>query len=183
MTGKQLIDFIKLNKLERSKIDIVDSESMDFTLKLNDKTHDIELIYYIKELYLGVNEDDELSIHAEVSRMTDEGKWWFDKSLKEAAEIRNKYALPSEYNDGEKIINYIKDNYLYDYLLIVDEVIKNHVFDIKFIKRIVLEDSYNFNINEVSKINRSCVALNEESYDKIDIVSNVLANEIFEEIK
>ena len=182
MIGKQLIDFIRNNKLEYASMQSIEMESIDFVLELKDRSEYIDIAYTIGDLYPGATDDDDYLKYLEVGYIDSDGsKFWKDITLDEALEIRDKYGVISSNNDAEKLINFIKDNHLYNHTIVYnnkDKCKSIKLEDIHFVKRIVVEEDISFRNKKSNNV------LDEKTYDKIeDITSNSTINEIFEGLK
>ena len=184
MIGKQLIDFIRNNKLEHANMQSIEDETIDFILELKDKSEYIDISYTIGDLYPGAADDDDYLKYLWVSCIDSDGsKVWKDITIDEALKIRDKYGvISSSNNDVENLINFIKNNHLYNHTVIYDNDTDNRksikLEDIHFIKRIVIEEDISF------ETKRRYNVLDEETYDKVeDATSDSTINEIFGGLK
>lgn len=152
MTGKQLINFIRNNKLEHSKLEFAEKETMDFVLKLEGKSEYVDLTYSIGDLYLGHRErrikkdiniryiDLGYLVYNEVTRNYE--KDWEDITEDEAKKIIENYGISHSNDHGKYLIKYIEDNHLYSHEVVVEKI--EDEFRIHFAKRLVIEEDLTF---------------------------------------
>lgn len=177
MIGKQLIDGIRRYHLEKSKITILDLYHIDFDISLDKKANGIyDLLNYSFDLNRTSNTTLVNGVEAfydyDSFRETNDSCYLESDfiSLDEA----NKFLKynNSSFNDGEKIIQYIERNNLQDYIILID---KNYKF--KFVKRLIIEDSYTIDNNLDSNTERNISLKIDDvikSINDTDLVSDII---------
>lgn len=177
MTGKQLFDYIRQYNLEKSKFVILDYDCVYFKLPLDQSSgckyssleYALEYLNNIDEVpsdYYRDKIDPGYSSSIQVFRNVDEKYEYITISEEESKE----YLKLAQYtsNDGEKLINYIKDNNLYDHIIVVDDRSDKLIF----VKRVVIQDTYTFDTESTNdKVEREITARKDITNDFIENLS------------
>jgi len=178
MTGKQLVNYIRQYNLEKSKLIILDYDCIYFKLPLDQSSgykYDSSIEYTLEDLnnidecpsdYYRDETDPGYSSSIQTYLYKNRGDYEYNNISEEESKEYLKFAQYTS-NDGEKLINYIKDNNLYDHIVVVDD----RSDKIVFVKRVVIQDTYTFDNESNDKVGRVITARKDITNDFIESLS------------